>query len=108
MREERLTYTFWLRNVFILLFTGFFIFLNVGFTTVSEDGKLSFFSEQTEEDVDGEELPSFELEDELIMENNIHFSVDFQEDKHAMEEIALLLPISISYLPSTPPPEHAI
>ncbi|MDX1445412.1 hypothetical protein [Lishizhenia sp.] len=105
MRKEDLTYRFLLRSGFILLFMGFFIFLNIGFTTVSEDGKLSFLIEQTGEDVDGEEIPSFDLEEELFSENTLAIPAVFEGDEQAMKEMALLLPNSMNYLPTTPPPE---
>lgn len=105
MRKEDLTYRFLLRSGFILLFMGFFIFLNIGFTTVSEDGKLSFLIEQTGEDVDGEEIPSFDLEEEFLSEHSITIPAFFQGGEQAMKEVALLLPVSMNYLPTTPPPE---
>ncbi|SFT74652.1 hypothetical protein SAMN05216474_2118 [Lishizhenia tianjinensis] len=105
MRKDELTYKFLLRSGFILLFMGFFIFLNIGFTTVSEDGKLSFLIEQTGEDIDGEEVPSFDLEEEIYSETIISIPTVFEGSKKVKEEIALLLPNSMNYLPSTPPPE---
>lgn len=92
-------------TVFTVLFIFQFVFANFETLHASENSKKNFLLEQQSEDVDGEEIPEFEMEEEIFSESTIGHKPFFETEQLSLEDIEIFEIKSMNYLPFTPPPE---
>lgn len=92
-------------SIFTVLFIFQFVFANFEVLHFSENSKQNFLLEQEGEDLDGEEIPEFELEEEIFAESTLGRKPIFELEDLSLEDVNIFEIKSMNYLPFTPPPE---